>query len=280
MLYHFSFLIMINPMNSNWQKSTAFMNPNGTVVISINLHQENIFPPSIFCLKNLQSLKIVKTPFLGGKTDLSTDCHYLLFLGVVPDDLGNLEQLHTFDVTNTRIKKMTEQLGTLANLYTLTLNNCSLAYLPNLSGNTRLRNVYLPYNQLSRADGLTNVRYLSLDHNMFSDIPTLGIPEALQILYMDYNPLKNMLAITSCANLQSIFLRNTNLSSIPAIIDRLQKLQYLYLSNNKLFYLPSNMLKLTSLKYLNIQRNLFSPADILTIKMQFNASLPNMTLIS
>jgi Leucine-rich repeat (LRR) protein len=178
-------------------------------------------------------------------------------------------------IYNSPIVNMTERLGTLTNLNSLNLISCSLTELPNLSGVSRLSNVDLSENQLSKVDGLTGVEYLYLQ--IFTDIPTLNTPDSLLYLYMPNNPLKNMLKITSHVNLYYMNLGNTNLTSIPAIIDRLQNLDYLYLSDNKLFYLPTNMLKLTSLKTLDIQYNLFSPADIQAFQTQFNTTLPNMT---
>ncbi|CAM6031553.1 unnamed protein product, partial [Sphagnum compactum] len=55
-LEHFPFHITINPMNDAGNKSTAFMNENGTFVYRLNLINETIVPLSIFCLKYLQDL--------------------------------------------------------------------------------------------------------------------------------------------------------------------------------------------------------------------------------
>jgi hypothetical protein len=76
-LYHFSFLIMINPIINNWGKSIATMDTNGTLVIDLQLHGESVVPLSIFCLKNLGDLYIYNTPFPNGNSSLSTDNHFL-----------------------------------------------------------------------------------------------------------------------------------------------------------------------------------------------------------
>jgi Leucine-rich repeat (LRR) protein len=264
-LYYFSFLIMINPININWQKSIALMDRNGTLVTDLTLHNESAVPLSIFCLKNLRYLTIYNTNFPNG---------------IVPDNLANLKQLSDLSIFNSPIVNMTEQLGTLTNLHTLYLRNCSLTYLPDLSGIPYLSTVDLTDNQLSKVDGLTTVYDLYLDNNLFTELPTLNIPGNLYYLTMNKNPLKNMLAITLHVNLRYLFLENTTLSYIPPTIDRLQQLEYLDLSDNKLFYLPTNMLNLAKLKYLYIQNNLFSSDDIQTFQTQFNSSQPNMTLIS
>jgi hypothetical protein len=73
-LYHFSFFIMINPMNDNlWGKSTAYMDENGTLVTQLLLHNENAVPLSIFCLLSLSHLTIYNMPFPNGNSSLSSN---------------------------------------------------------------------------------------------------------------------------------------------------------------------------------------------------------------
>jgi Leucine-rich repeat (LRR) protein len=264
-LYHFSFLIMINPIINNWGKSIATMDTNGTLVIDLQLHGESVVPLSIFCLKNLGDLYIYNTPFPNG---------------IIPDNLEKLKHLYSLTIQSSPIMNMTERLGTLSSLSHLNLYNCSLTHLPDLSDIPRLYSLDLSLNQLSTIDGLTDVNSLDLSDNLFTDIPTLKTPNRLYYLAMNNNPVKNMLAITSHTGLQYLYLRNTTLSSIPATIDRLQQLEYLDLSYNKLFYLPTNILNLAKLIYFNIQNNSFSSADIQVYQTRFNTSHPNMILVS
>ncbi len=192
--------------------------------------------------------------------------------------MENLKQLYDLYIYNSPIVNMTERLGTLSNLQFLTLQACSLTSLPNLSGLSQLFYVYLNQNRLSKVEGLTDVSYLVLSNNLFTDIPKLNTPSRLQYLDMNHNSLKNMLAITSHINLQTLYLINTTLSSVPGTIDRLQQLQNLDLSNNKLFHLPTNILNLANLKKLDIRNNLFTSDDIKTFQTRFKASCPNMTV--
>jgi len=264
-LYHFPFFIMINPIVDNWDKSTAYMDKNGDFVVRLYLRDEDAVPLSIFCLQNLDDLSINNVSFPDG---------------IVPDNLENLRQLRYLYISSSTVVNMTERLGTMRNLNSLTLYNCSLTHLPNLSGIPALYSVDLDFNLLSRVDGLTSVDTLYLSNNLFTDIPKLNKPNSLRYLFMYNNPLKNMLAITSHVNLEYLYLSNTTLSSIPPTIDRLQKLYSLDLSDNKLFSLPTNMLNLAKLQYLYIQNNLFPSAEIEVYKQRFNVSHPNMTLYS
>jgi hypothetical protein len=205
---------------------------------------------------------------------------YYIVLGIVPDNLENLRELRELVISNSPIVSMTERLGTLSNLTTLLLQNCTLTDLPNLSGIPALWNVDLNQNRLSTVDGLTGVINLGLTDNLFTDIPTLVTPNTLKYLDMNNNPVRNMLAIISHVNLSRIFLRNATLSSIPATIDRLQQLKNLDLSYNKLLDLPTNILHLVNLNYLDIQFNLFSTASIQAFKTGFNEVLPNTSLLT
>lgn len=208
-------------------------------------------------------------------------CHHYEYLpGIVPDALGNLYRLSSLSIYNSTIVNMTERLGMLTNLYSLSLQDCSLTSLPELHSISELSSVNLHSNQLSKVDGLTSVYNLNIENNLFTDIPTLSTPSSLRYLYMNNNPVRNMLKITSYTDLQRLYLRNATLSSVPPTIDRLKKLQTLDLSYNKLFYLPNNILSLTNLTQLYIQNNLFTSTDIQEFKTRFNSSNPRMTLTS
>lgn len=71
---------MINPINSNWQKSTARMNENGNLVVDLQLRNENLVPLSIFCLKNLRTLEIQNMPFPDGNFYWQIIAVYDIFL--------------------------------------------------------------------------------------------------------------------------------------------------------------------------------------------------------
>lgn len=57
---------MINPINNEWQKSTAYMDENGTLVVGLKLFNEGMVPLSIFCLKNLRNFQIDDMQFPNG----------------------------------------------------------------------------------------------------------------------------------------------------------------------------------------------------------------------
>jgi Leucine-rich repeat (LRR) protein len=201
-----------------------------------------------------------------------------IYLDIVPDALANLKKLRNFWFYDSPIVKMTEQLGTLNNLSMLTLVNCSLTHLPNLSNLQQMWSLDLSNNRLSHVDGIPDVKFLDLDGNFFNQIPILENREKVMYIDMSHNPLKNAVPLISYNNLEGIFLSNTMLTSIPPAIDKFQKLKYLDLSNNKLSYIPTNILNLPDLEELNISQNLLSPNEIQLIRKTLRKSHPNIQL--
>ncbi len=174
---------------------------------------------------------------------------------------------------------MTDNVATLKQLQSLTLNNCSLAYMPNLSGMTNLLTLSLPNNRLSKLEGLVGVRSLSLYKNIFTEIPTLTEPDRLGRLDMNYNPVQDMDMITAFVNLTEARLSFTKISVIPTEINELEKLYFLDLAFTQITQIPKTLLTMTRLKYLIIQGNSFADEDINSMKMEFSAQRPDLTLL-
>ena len=59
---------MINPMNSDWRESIAYMRDGEDFVSRLELYNEDLVPLSIFCLKNLEYLSIYNVSFPNGNS--------------------------------------------------------------------------------------------------------------------------------------------------------------------------------------------------------------------
>jgi Leucine-rich repeat (LRR) protein len=243
--------------------SVAFMDKTDTFVETLAIYNEKVVPWIVFCLSNLESLKIEFTPFEND---------------IIPDAFINLKKLRNFWFYHSPIVKVTEQLRTLTNLLMLTMSNCSLTHLPNLSNFQKMWSLDLSNNRLSHVDGIPDVQFLDLNGNFFNHIPILENKGKLEFLTMSDNPLKNIAPIMFYKNLEGIFLSNTMLTSIPPNIDKLQNLHYIDVSNNKLSHLPTNILNLPLLEDLNISNNLLSPNETQSIRKAFEKSHPELKL--
>jgi hypothetical protein len=264
-LSQFPFTVGLDYKQQGPDKSTAILDSNGTSVTMIQLRQRgSIVPESVFCLKNLKSLDIMNMIFMNG---------------IVPDTLSNLQQLFGLSITNTPILKMTDNVATLKKLESLTLNNCSLTHMPNLSGMTNLTTLSLPNNLLSKLEGLVGVRSLSLYKNLFTEIPTLTEPEKLGRLDMNYNPVQDMDMITAFVNLTDARLSFTNIPVVPTEIAELEKLYLLDLSHTQITHIPKPILTMARLKFLIIQGNSFADEEVNSMKMEFGTNRPDLTLL-
>jgi Leucine-rich repeat (LRR) protein len=202
-----------------------------------------------------------------------------IYLDIIPDAFANLKKLQNFWFYDSPIVKVTEKLGTLDNLLMLTLSNCSLTHLPNLSNLQKLWSLDLRNNRLSRVDGIPDVLFLDLPGNFFNYIPILNNPEKLRFLTMDSNPVKNVAPIMFYKNLEGLSLKNLTLTSILPDIDKLQKLLYVDFSDNKISHVPNNILNLPLLEQFKITNNLLSTNEIQSIRKAFEKSHPQLELI-
>jgi hypothetical protein len=69
-LRQFPFPILINPIDDEWNGSTAIMDDNSTFVLVIYFRAEKVIPSSVYCLSNLKRLQSVGTPLYNGKFPL------------------------------------------------------------------------------------------------------------------------------------------------------------------------------------------------------------------
>lgn len=173
---------------------------------------------------------------------------------------------------------MTDKLVTLPRLETLSLTNCSLTQLPNLSQLSRLSRLFVPNNRLSKIEGLTVAYQLWLSNNLLTEIPTQVYPEKLIKLSMGYNPVKDMANIMSFPNIRDIVLSNTEISAIPENIQQLSELYTLDISQSKLTSVPKSVADLAKLRFLSVVGNPMSSKEIDSIKKELSTRRPDVKL--
>ena len=187
--------------------------------------------------------------------------------------MANLKKLDHLYIIDTRIVNITERVVPwFSTLTMLILSDNSLTL-------QKLQKLDLAYNRLSHLDGIPNVSFLDLSGNLFNQIPTMKYRDSLLSLYMDNNFLESTPSITSFINLEVLSLRNTNITFMPANIDKLRKLGIIDVAKNKIYYLPTTIINLPKLDYLDISNNSFSSTNIQAIRATFQKSRPEITLV-
>ncbi len=183
---------------------------------------------------------------------------------VVPATIGELTQLQSLAIWNTRVVTLPETIGNLKRLENLSLAATGIDSLP-----ITVRN-------------LTSLKMVSLEYSGQQDIPVnfLEIPNLTDIL-LDNNPQMDMdhvlsqllvykmevvsmrdcnlirlpEAISSMKTLKNLVMDSNHLTSLPAFITELPEIEWLWVKNNRLEYLPFDIGSLTKLKYLEVSSN-------------------------
>ena len=196
----------------------------------------------------------------------------------MPDLLGNLDKLRYLYIAGTPIIKMTDKLTDLNQLQVLSLSDCSISTMPDLSRMSRLQTVQLPKNLLSSISLPGAIRNLDLSDCSFTQIPNLNGPQNLQNINMANNNLTHLLPLVLYTNLLRANFDSNKINFIPPGIQKLTKLSSLSLMGNALWYLPDSIVNLPSLTQLNILNNKFSYDDLDMIHDTFKQRRPSVVL--
>ncbi|MGK7913230.1 MAG: COR domain-containing protein, partial [Synechococcus sp.] len=181
-------------------------------------------------------------------------------------ELGQLANLTRLDLDNNQLSKVPKELGQLANLTVLFLYNNQLSKVPKELGQlTNLTELFLYGNQLSEVPQelgkLANLERLRLDINRLREVPKeLGQLANLTRLDLDNNQLREVpKELGQLANLTVLYLYNNQLSEVPKELGQLVNLQQLSLENNKLSEVPKELGQLINLTELELTNNPLNP---------------------
>lgn len=140
----FPFTVQVNPVVTT-DKTYAVIN-TASQLEELTIYQESYLPLDVFCLTNLQVLRVVGTPFAP---------HYE-FDGLTKGTglsplVARLNRLRTLSLVNTTASYLPPQaIGSLTNLTVLQVDGCGLRELPStLASLTNLQELKLAKNSLS-----------------------------------------------------------------------------------------------------------------------------------
>ncbi len=169
-------------------------------------------------------------------------------------------------------------IGSLPKLEKLTLSNCNISSIQNLSSAKHLKQLDLSNNMIrdiSALSFMTSLEKLDMNHNALEDLNALSALENLQELDVSFNSLASVAPISGCVKLTQLNLGNNKIDALTGMenMKNLSKLDVSYnaltdvspigsctllteldVSNNTLSDIAA-LSALKSLQYLNFSHN-------------------------
>ncbi|XP_047335284.1 plant intracellular Ras-group-related LRR protein 4-like isoform X2 [Impatiens glandulifera] len=180
----------------------------------------------------------------------------------LPDSVGKLSSLITFNLSENRLLVLPATIGGLLSLKKLDLHSNRISELPgSFFDLINLISLDLRGNQLSSLPQtigrLVNLEELDLSSNRISSLPeTIGALTNLKILNIETNNIEEIPhAIGQCLSLKELLADYNRLKALPEAVGRIGSLEILSVRYNNVRQLPTTMSSLSSLKELNVSFN-------------------------
>lgn len=148
--------------------------------------------------------------------------------------LSGMTGLEELSITGCRIGEGMGVIGTLPSLKKLTLSDCGLSTIADLSNALVLKTLDLSNNaigDISPLAGMTALEKLNLSENAVGDLTTLaGLPQ-LRILNLSHNAISSMVPLTSCAAMNELDVSYNSISDLSAV-SNMSGLTHFYAAHN------------------------------------------------
>ena len=181
-------------------------------------------------------------------------------------DIAQLNKLHTLIITDSIVGAADlAAIAVLPELTELTLSNCQISSITNLSGATSLEYLDLGGNAIRDLDvlsGLTQLKALCLDHNAVISLEAIAGLTSLQILDVSYNSLVSTLPVSTLHNLTYLDVSGNGLMVLEGL-ENLTSLTHLYAAYNNLTDV-SILGNCTRLVELNVSNNTLLNIDVVS----------------
>lgn len=178
----------------------------------------------------------------------------------ISEELGNIAHLTDLQELSITGSNPTEEdvalFASLPKLQKLTLTDCSLSTIENLSAAKNLTSLNLQENTIRNIDVIGTMSHLSelnLSHNALTDLSALSGLSELTKLNVSYNSLSTFAPICGLKDLQHLNISHNAIDNL-ASIDNLTALTYLDISSNQLTDV-SQLSSCTELTELNVSEN-------------------------
>lgn len=188
--------------------------------------------------------------------------HNLMF--TIPFEVISFGNLKKLDLSNNNLTHINEFLLQLPNIESLYIKNNNLgndAFPKDLQSLTKLRELNLSGNQLTRVPPqlyeMTSIKYLYLGSNEITEVlPDIKALQGLQVLHLGGNQLVTVPdELGELQQLGSLTLCDNRLKKLPRSISSLSRLRSLLLHKNNLCCMPVEIVKLKGLMELSLRDN-------------------------
>ncbi|KAK0618481.1 hypothetical protein B0T17DRAFT_496197 [Bombardia bombarda] len=180
------------------------------------------------------------------------------FLEKFPTFLCDLESLVDLDLSFNLIGSLPEDIGKLQNLekFVITNNRLSGPLPKSVGGLSYLRELDIKYNAITGIDiisELPKLEILAADHNSISQF--VGTFERIRSLRLNWNPITKFEIKSPVPTLKVLNLSNAQLASIDESFNNMLSLERLVLDKNYFVSLPNQIGNLRRLEHFSISNN-------------------------
>ena len=170
--------------------------------------------------------------------------------------LSGMTMLEELNLNSCRIGEGMNTIGTLPSLKKLSLRDCGLSTIADLSNALMLQSLDLSNNaigDISALAGMTALEKLNLSENAVGDLTTLaGLPQ-LKYLNLAHNAISSMVPLTSCAAITELDVSYNSISDITAV-GNMSGLTHFYADHNAITSVAS-LAGCTALVELDVSNN-------------------------
>ena len=179
--------------------------------------------------------------------------------------LSGMTALEELDLSGCRMVEGINVINTLPSLKKLSLNDCGLSTIADLSNALMLKHLDLGNNaigDISALSGMTALEWLNLSENAVGDLTTLaGLPQ-LKILNLAHNAISSIAPLTSCAAITELDVSYNSISDISAV-GNMSGLTLFYAAHNAITSVGA-LANCTALEELDVANNAITELSALS----------------
>lgn len=148
--------------------------------------------------------------------------------------LSGMSLLEELDLSGSRIGEGINLIGTLPSLTSLTMVDCGLSTIADLSNALMLKSLNLSNNaigDISHLSGMTALENLNLSENAVGDLSTLAGLSQLKYVNLSHNAISSVAPLASCPGILELNLAYNSISDITSV-GKMTGLTHFYAGHN------------------------------------------------